>query len=65
MKKIKKVKKNILEQSILDKPEFIYIPVFEFRALKEKKKDKNDEIELSYPDYYLFSLMIYQSSKIF
>ena len=63
--KIIKSKKNILEQSVLDKPEFIDIPVFEFRALKEKKKDTNDEVELSYPDYYLFSLMIYQSSKIF
>jgi len=63
--KIIKSKKNASEQSIPAKPEFIYIPVFEFRALKEKKKDTNDEIELSYPDYYLFSLMIYQSSKIF
>jgi hypothetical protein len=64
--KIEKSKKNAFEQSISNKPEFIYIPVFEYMALKEKKKDTNeDEIELSYPDYYLFSLMIYQSSKIF
>ncbi|MFP3166834.1 MAG: hypothetical protein RXQ68_00160 [Candidatus Nanopusillus sp.] len=39
----------------------IYQPVFKFKALKEKKKDKNDDtIGLFDPDYYKFSFTVYR-----
>jgi hypothetical protein len=52
---------TIFGHSIPKKYEFADQPVFEFKALKEKKKDTNDdEIELSNPDYYKFSFKIYE-----
>jgi len=52
----------IFGQSINKNYEFIDKSVFRFTALKEKKKDTNDdEIDLSYPDYYKFNFRIYES----
>jgi hypothetical protein len=54
-------KKIIFGQAIPRKYGFMDQPVFEFIALKEKKKDTNDDkIDLSYPDYYTFIFMIYR-----
>jgi len=67
IEEIKKSKESTISGlSIPKKYEFINIPVFMFTALKEKKKDINDDkIELTYPNYYRFSFIVYELSKIF
>jgi thiamine kinase-like enzyme len=59
---IEEIKESIIfGHSIPKKNEFMDQPIFTFMALKEKKKDKNDDtIELSYPDYYTFSFIFYR-----
>jgi hypothetical protein len=58
---IEEIKEStIFGQSIPKKYESIDQPVFRFMALKGKKKDINgDKIELSYPNYYRFSYIVY------
>ena len=51
---------TIFGQSIPRRHESIDEPVFRFMALKGKKKYINDgKIELSYPNYYRFSYIVY------
>jgi len=54
---------TIFRQSISKKYKSTDRPVYMFTALKEKKKDTNDgnEIELSYPDGYRFSFIVYKN----
>ncbi|NAZ26130.1 MAG: hypothetical protein GU343_01140 [Nanoarchaeota archaeon] len=58
---IEEIKEStIFGQSIPRRYESIDEPVFRFMALKGKKKDINDgKIELSYPNYYRFSYIVY------
>ena len=58
---IKEIKEStIFGQSIPGRYESIDQPVFRFMALKGKKKDVNDgKIELSYPENYRFSYIVY------
>jgi hypothetical protein len=59
---IGEIKESIIfGRSISENYKFRDQPVFTFTALKEKKRGiNNDEIELSYPDYYTFSFIIYR-----
>ena len=59
---IEEIKEStIFGRSISENYKFRDQPVFTFTALKEKKRGtNNDEIELSYPDYYTFSFMVYR-----
>jgi len=59
---IEEIKEStIFGRSISENYKFRDQPVFRFTALKEKKRGtNNDEIELSYPDYYTFSFMVYR-----
>ncbi|EOD42820.1 Uncharacterized protein Nst1_159 [Candidatus Nanobsidianus stetteri] len=54
----------IFGQSISNKYGFVYQPAFKFMTLREKEKDKNENItELSKPDYYEFSYTVYELSE--